>query len=284
MSLGRSPGVVTAAVSYLANRYERWNDTDQDLFATSGEYTQQGKRGDIEALVLFATHEVIEGQPEGRSTDYIDNRAGETKGERKQGESVPGVIRRVLVDDLSRVAGGRPQILLYRYEVDRRDLWITFERVAQVLHAVKPPGKVGKEVWINLTGGSNVLNLALQLAAALLGGPARLYYLLSENDKCLRHTTRMSDLGTERDRFWVEIPLLYLRLDDRTCTLLKVLEEVNEPSRDEDLLSRLKGHREYWAEFQELELNEFRRNCLLPLVGQQLINRVNEHTVTVGQQ
>jgi len=43
------------------------------------------------------------------------------------------------------------------------------------LYVAKLLGKVGKEVWINLTGGTNVVNMALQLAAALPGTPARLY-------------------------------------------------------------------------------------------------------------
>lgn len=36
MGVGRSPGAVTATISYLADRYERWNDTDAAFFATVG--------------------------------------------------------------------------------------------------------------------------------------------------------------------------------------------------------------------------------------------------------
>lgn len=193
------------------------------------------------------------------------------------------VLKRVLPVDLQRVAGGRKKVALYWCEIDRKDPQVTFERVARVIHASKPPGEVGKEIWINLTGGTNILNLALQLAAALLGCPARLYYLLSDDDRNLRHTIPEDDLGTERDRFWVEIPVIYLRLDNRTRAILEVLEEAGEALRDDDLLSRLKSHPEFWAEFQEFDLNKLRRNCLLPMAGQQLISRVNEHTVTIGQ-
>lgn len=284
MGLGRSPGAVTAAISYLADRYERWNDADIAFFATSGEFAQEGKRGDVQALVLFTTPEVIEGRENGLCREYIENPAGQTRGTIRPGDRMDKVLKRVLPDDLRRVAGGRKEVALYWCEINRTDPQVTFERVARVMHASKPPGEVGKEIWINLTGGTNVLNLALQLAAALLGGPARLYYLLSDDDRCLHHTTPKRDLGTERDRFWVEIPVIYLRLDDRTRAILEVLEEAGEALRDDDLLSRLKSHPDFWAEFQALGLSEFRRDYMLPMAGQQLLSRVDEHTVTVGQQ
>ena len=107
------------------------------------------------------------------------------------------------------------------------------------MYAAKPLGKVGKEVWINLTGGTNVVNMALQLAAALLGRPARLYYVLSDDIRCLRHTVPIDDIGTGRDRFWVEIPAIYLRLDPTTAALLETLEQHCSAIADDELLGRL---------------------------------------------
>jgi hypothetical protein len=83
MGLGRSPGAVTAAISYLAARYERWHDTDARFFATSGEFGQEGKRGDVQALVLFTTLEVIAGKQDGLCSDYIENPAGQSRGKRQ---------------------------------------------------------------------------------------------------------------------------------------------------------------------------------------------------------
>lgn len=284
MGLGRSPGAVTAAISYLADRYERWNESDAAFFATSGEFAQIGKRGDVQALVLFTTREVIEGHEEGCCSDYVDNAAGQTRGRKSWGDPIPKVLKQVLSDDLKRAAGGRSGVPLYWCEIDRMDPQVTFERIARVMHATKPPGEVGKEIWINLTGGTNVVNLALQLAAALLGGPARLYYLLSDDPQCLRYTVPKRDLGTDRDRFWVEIPVVYLRLDAAAGAILEVLEEAGTPVEDFDLCSRLKGHKDLWAEFQNVDLNDLRRDYLLPMASQQLVSRVDEHTVVVGQQ
>jgi hypothetical protein len=284
MGLGRSPGAVTAAVSYLADRYERWDETDAAFFAASGEFAQEGKRGDVQALLLFTTNDVMKGKETALCLDYLDNCPGQTRGKPCRGEAMTKVLKQVLPNDLKRVSGARKEVLVYWCEVDQGNPEVTFERVARVMHATRPPGAVGKEVWINLTGGNNVVNLALQLAAALLGNPARLYYLLSEEIKCLRHTTPLRDLGAERDRFWVDIPVIYLRLDATTGAILEVLEKVETPVDDRDLLSQLKSQHALWSELQTMDLSDLRRDYLHSMAGQRLIGRVDEHTVVVGRQ
>ncbi|HEY65183.1 MAG TPA: hypothetical protein G4O02_11495 [Caldilineae bacterium] len=65
MGLGRSAGAITGPISYLAHRYQRWNDDDQRFFAFSGEVQQREageKVGDVQALVLFTTREVLSGE------------------------------------------------------------------------------------------------------------------------------------------------------------------------------------------------------------------------------
>jgi hypothetical protein len=279
---------VTAAISYLAARYEQWNDSDANFFATSGEFGQEGKRGDVQALVLFTTPEVMHGRPDGLCADYIENTAGQARGRIVQrNEAMARVLRRVLPPDLKRAAGSRDQVALYWCEIDRADLRVTFKRMARVMYATKPAGEVGKEIWINLTGGSNIVNLALQLAASLLSGPARLYYLNSEDTRCLQHTTLLKDLGvTDRDRFWVEVPVIYLRLDEATRVILEELDKAPATLEDNNLLARLRNHPTAWSEFADTTLADLRRNYLLPMAGQQLVQRdqQHEHSVTIGQQ
>lgn len=286
MGLGRSPGAAIAAVSYLSARYRRYDARDAEFFGGSGEFGQQGRRGDVQALIFFTTPEVIKGQetPEcGLSLDYVDNLAGRVRGELHRGrERMDALFRRILPEELRGVSGGRKEVQLYWCEIDRTDPYRTFERAARVMHATKPPGEIGKELWINLTGGTNVVNIALQLAAALLGRPARLYYLLSEDPRCLRHTTPATDLGAESDRFWVEIPAIYLGLDASTASLLEVLEQASHPLADDELLSRLKSHPTQWAAFQSMDLQALRHSYLLPMRGNHLVVQVDEHMVAVG--
>lgn len=284
MGLGRSPGAVTAAISYLAARYERWNDADARFFATSGEFDQEGKRGDVQALVLFTTPEVIDGKQDGLCSDYIENPVGQSRGKGQGGQPVPKVLRRELVPDLKRAVGVRREVALYWCEIDRTELRMTFERVARVIYAARPIGRGGKEIWMNLTGGTNIVNLALQLAAALLTGPARLYYLRADDPRCLRHTTPLRDLGTDRDHFWVDIPVISMRLDDATQAILEILDEVRTPLDDKNLLSRLQSHPVAWREFHDKDINTLRWDYLRSMAGQQLVHRVDEYVVTVGQQ
>jgi hypothetical protein len=77
MGLGRSPGAVTGAISYLAHRYKRWNSDDGEFFGRSGEVEQRNrgeKVGDIQALVLFTSPEIISGNL--LSYPYLKNEIG----------------------------------------------------------------------------------------------------------------------------------------------------------------------------------------------------------------
>ena len=65
MGLGLSPGVVIGPITYLSHRYQRWGIDDRKFFAHSGEVRQREKGekvGDIQALVLFTTKEVLNGE------------------------------------------------------------------------------------------------------------------------------------------------------------------------------------------------------------------------------
>ena len=92
MGLGRSPGAITGPLSYLSHRYQRWNTDDQRFFSRSGEVVQRrrgDKVGDVQALILFTTREVLTGQDQGSpfiSYNYIENPPGRTVQEpEKQG-------------------------------------------------------------------------------------------------------------------------------------------------------------------------------------------------------
>jgi hypothetical protein len=84
-----------------------------------------------------------------------------------------------------------------------------FERIVTTLATAKPKGEKGKEVWINLTGGSNIINTSLQMAMSLLGRSGRMYYTFTQNPELVRHPIPERDIGQEKDDFWVDIPIIY---------------------------------------------------------------------------
>ncbi len=229
MGLGTSPGAVTVALSYLAERYQRWEKEDENFFAVSGEIGQHGKRGDVQALVLFTTPEVRQGKV--LAKPYCDNRAGFAQGKEVASLPMREVLGKLLPDVLRGLSGGRERVALYWCDYDRNRPTQTFERVARVLLAAKPLGELGKEVWVNLTGGANVLNSAFELAAALTGIPARMYYILAEGDQYVRHTKR-----TE----WVELPIVYAALSEQHILILLQLPNKPPGSSISELYSLLK--------------------------------------------
>ncbi|GBD08594.1 hypothetical protein HRbin22_00835 [Candidatus Thermoflexus japonica] len=98
MGLGRSPGTVIGPITYLAHRYPRWSPEDQAFFARSGEARHQAagrKVGDIQALVLFTTREILDGTL--RSFDYVDNPPGRVStGPSQRGGPMKAVLRALL--------------------------------------------------------------------------------------------------------------------------------------------------------------------------------------------
>jgi len=279
MGLGRSPGTVIGPLTYLAHRYQRWNDEDKRFFARSGEVRQRAagqKVGDIQALVLFTTQEVIEGTV--HTFRYIDN----PPGRKASGpEQPPGPMRSILRDLLRRewpaIAGSRSEGTVFWCAVDRRDIRLTYERVVRVIAALAGTGGQGKEMWINLTGGNNVINLALELAAALSGDVARLYYVQAEDEiaeRCVRFTAE--------DGYWVDLPIMPLAFGRLRQVIIDLLTE-RETLSLSDLYSRLRS--EYWDLSRGLDSEEtLREEYLKPLWKQGILTERAPGVYTLGPQ
>lgn len=134
------------------------------------------------------------------------------------------VLRDVLRDLLKRewpgIAKGWTEGNVFWCEIDRRDIRDVYDKVVQVVAALAEVGGQGKEMWVNLTGGNNVTNLALELAANLSGEVARLYYVQAENreaERCLHFTAE--------NGYWVELPVMPLALGRLTLAILEMLAQ-----------------------------------------------------------
>jgi hypothetical protein len=267
MGLGLSAGTVIGPLTYLAHRYNRWNADDQRFFDRSGEVRQRQagqKVGDVQALVLFTTPEVLSGKV--RALDYVDNPPGEITTEPlKKGGPMKQVLRDLLRREWPAISGGREQGTIFWCEVDRRNIRLTYERVVRVVAALAGVGGQGKEMWVNLTGGNNVINFALELAAMLSGDVARLYYVQAENEaaeKCVRYTAE--------DGYWVDLPVMPLALGRVFRAILDLLEQ-GRPLSTRDLYSRLLSHETYWNLVQGISLEVFQEIYLTPMWKQGLI-------------
>lgn len=244
MGLGRSPGTVTGPLSYLAHRYQRWDENDQQFFSGSGEWKQRAlgeKVGDVQSIVLFTTPEVIRasdanGKPF-LTLGYVKNQRGKTIGADCPSDEMAKVLNELLPDVLIPICGNRDRVSVFWCEIDRRDIQNVFSRVIQVTEALRNVGALGKEIWANLTGGNNVTNSALELAAYLSGDISRLYYVQAHDqaaEKCAYYT---SELG-----YWVDLPVMPLAIGRLRQAIIHMLQAENLP--EEDIYSRLRN--EYW--------------------------------------
>ncbi len=227
MGLGQSLGAVTAAVSYMAACKQIGGKTFQKLFALSGEASHpEAHRGNVQALVLFTTPEIRDGRE--KCLPFCVNEPGRTRGREQASRSVAPELRKRLASELGPIArqrdGKRLPIELYWCDIALDRPALTFERVAQVLAATKRPGTQGHEIWINLTGGNNILNAALQLATSIMGTPARTYYLLTKETRCIRHTISNKQIDPGNDQFWIDLPIVYLNFSPLHLCLLEWMQ------------------------------------------------------------
>lgn len=249
MGLGRSPGTITGAFSYLAHRYGRWNSSDREFFGRSGEVEQREKGekvGDVQCLILFTTAEVMNGKL--KAFSYIDNGAGQNTGDDQPEDTMEKVLTKLLREEWRKLSKGRTEVDIFWVEVNRYDIRLTYERVAQVITALAGVGSQGKEIWGNLTGGTNVVNFAIQLAATLSGNVARLYYTQAPEanaEKFIRFSTE--------ENYWIELPLMPLNLTPLSLAIIHHIEE-NPKIGFKALHSHLAG--EYWRELQDKDLRQ----------------------------
>lgn len=266
MGLGNSPGAVTTPLSYLAHRYKRWNSDDEKFFDLSGEARQRAeskKAGDIQALVIFTTSEVLGGKLVSRP--YIENKPGNTHGKTIDAkDSMKNTLNSLLPDVLGDISY-RKKIDLFWCEIDRRDIRNVYKRVIRVVAALSGSGGQGKEMWANLTSGNNVTNFALELSATLSGQIARLYYVQAQNDnaeKCVHFAAE--------DNYWVDLPVMPLqmrRLNRAILDLISAQPGLNE----EKLYGNMCNHNDYWNLVQGVSLDDFKENYLVPMWKQRLI-------------
>ncbi len=280
--LGKSIGAITSPLSYLGAIRQQGGDKAEALFGLSDERDRVDKaRGMVQALVLFTTEEIAREHRSVFCEPYQDNRAGSDRDGRRKGENqtVKNALYTILRKELKAwglMMPDKTTLDIYWCEHERQRPLETFERVYTVLQAAKAMGEVGKECWINLTGGSNVINGALQLATSFLGTAARQYYVLSKNPICIRHTVPISQLDSEQDDFWVDLPIVYT---DFSGLHRIVLEELASWPDDTEHIThqRLHGQLCQYVEFSNLvglkkEGDDIlRRTILQPLRSQRLI-------------
>ncbi len=245
--LGRSPGAVTSGLCYLK--------MNEDKFR--GEF--RGKV--VESVVIFTSPEIAEGKEV--AYEIADNEYMQRSVRRTWAKGMKNSIEIVRIF-LNEEFGEQKHFYV---KVNVNDFSECFQAIAKALLKFHPPGEVGKHIWANVTGGTNVLNLALTQVAYLSGFIPVLYYTfvadLARDGKYLRPFSMKEDEFDFR-RVWVP----KTKFDERTLYVYEELERCGQ-IKDCELLTSLKSR--YYEWFEGMEISTFRRDFLnvMPGIGRE---------------
>lgn len=255
--LGKSAGAVTAGLGCITARY-------------GPRHMQYGDV--VENLVVFTSPEIADGTEPAfpaEHNEYLSVTVRKTWPRSKTNalEIVAGFLKREF-----------PETAAYVVMVDVNDFSACFDAVGRATLKFHEPGQVGKHIWANITGGSNLLNAAIVQIAYLSGVIGRLYYtFVSDLRQYGRYLQAFSE--DEYQFRYREIYTLKTRFGWRHQEVLEVLEQIDAetPGRytnSQELLDRLKGHAP--EDFQDMDLPTFKRDFLNVMQGiEQLGDRVS---------
>lgn len=249
--VGTSPGAVTSALAYLKHH------EDKIKGGNSGRI--------IESLVLFCSPDVECGDRP--ADDYCWNDYGRPN--MRQGWQRPKGAQNVVEVIRDFLAGEgllEDKSCLYVWPVNVHDYQTSLDAVAKATLAVARADDTGKQVWANLTGGTNVLNAALMQVASLSGLIRRMYYTFIARDSDRRY---LQPFSSDRARFdFVWLPLVKTTFDSGYYRVLEILQD-GEWRSGQKLLERLKNDKDPTIQqtFVGVEPDHFKNQYLNRMAG-----------------
>lgn len=223
--LGKSPGAITVPLTYIYVFLSEALKGDQkatEFFKHSGELQKshgEEIKGAPEAIVLFSSKEIIQGKIAG---DWKDNWF------KTNAKTIPEAIKKYLFslfEDLARknqmFSNLKDNLTLkniYLVEVDHQDFKDCYRKAYITTAALKD-----KEIWVNITGGTNPINAGIFLAATFNASlPYRFYYLFQNDVKLMHPECDRSKICSEiPPPTWHDIPFFSFGMGD----LYKKLKE-----------------------------------------------------------
>lgn len=253
--LGTNPGAVTSALAYLQH--------NQDRPPFAGTFKGQI----IESVVLFASPDVRRGQTPANEciwNDYMSTNIQQRWRERDRANAIDIALNFIKRE----IAPGMPSKgSVYCYVVDPHNFDDCFEAVAKAALTLGDPQGVGKNIWANLTGGTNVVNAALLEVAFLSGLISRIYYTFVADESGRKYLQPIT--GDEARFRWDEIGLVKTAFDEAHYAVLRQLSDKSDWCEDEELLGRLKAVD--WEHFPAaMDISTFRQQLLNKMNGNEL--------------
>lgn len=267
MGVGKSVGAVTCAIDYIEKALHNPSISEKLFSGTGGVNHKEENPGKIEALVFFTSKEVIE-----RSTQF--------PAYAYEGVPSPGPVKDELKKVLKTVwKTSYPEQKIFWCEVNIDDYEDCFEKVVKAAYRFSPPNKQGKEIWCNLTSGSDSLGMAL-LTMSELTAKSTKRYLLSQRQDYRKYVNvpPQIKLSPNQDNYFRLLPFIKKAIDVfEFYEILLELESVRKPIKTSELFDRLRSRNL----FTNLTLSEFIKTYLLKMYSleyTELRNAKNEET------
>src|SRR3989304_1429243 len=245
ITLGRSPGAATAGLAYLKN-----------------EKIHHPEKGSlVEDIILFTSPEVHNGTEKVKECVWNEYMSMNSRKIWKDG-NVVDIVSEFIKDEIGPIMDDKGT--LYCCEVNPNDFDDCFKKLAHATLRFSPPGKTGKHIWVNITGGTNIMNAAILEVTFLSGLIAKIYYTfisdLKTYGKYLQPVTR------DRTKFgFGKVPIVKTKFDESYYEVLRELNTLGREIKDEDLLSRLKNRCP--NEFDKVGIDTFRREFINKMDG-----------------
>ncbi|MEW6418835.1 MAG: hypothetical protein AB1480_12060 [Nitrospirota bacterium] len=258
--VGINPGAVTCALAYLKQ--------NKDSFIARGDV--------IESIILFASSDVREGSTKTRECIYNDYMSMTARKTLKM-VNILNVITEFIISEIADIMPKKGTV--YCCVVDPNDYDSCFEVIAKAALHFSPPGDTGKNIWANLTGGTNVLNASLLQVAFLSGLISRIYYTFLPREDDRKY---LQPVKNDSERFrWDEVPFIKTSFDNVYQALLQELKDLSEEwCLDENLLGCLRQASWKYLRPEDLktintmDIQIFRQEWLNKLDGRELERQV----------
>lgn len=215
--VGTSPGAVTVPLScvycLLKLAYEGNDNKAREFFRSSGEFSgNESYAGKPEALILFSSQDAFNSNRINQSCNWF------TINSTNNIEVIKEYLSNLTKDKLRLNYQPLPLKYLCGVCVNMSDFEDIFLKAYLTMNALRD-----KEIWINLVGGANQINLALILAAGLACASVRFYYVFEWDNQNNRPSNSLHPTWFDLNNFdlnnfdsqiilskWMDVPLLML--------------------------------------------------------------------------
>jgi hypothetical protein len=256
MGVGKSVGVVTCAVDYIEKCLElrkqpNCSDGVKRLLDGSGGIAHaEQNRGKIEAIVFFSSREVI--NQEMTAITYT-------------GCGKPGSVRSEIekrLKDVWKTYNPALHRKIIWCEVDVDDFRDCYAKAVKVAFRFARPGKQGKQIWCNLTGGTNAIGHALHSMSRLTAAGVKNYLIAQRKEiQAEWEVPSWVTINPDNDTYWTTVPYLKMLPDTGFYEVLSDLESYE--GTTQSLFDRLRGRNL----FTSLSIQQFRDSVMLRLFG-----------------